>query len=137
MGEIKMTTQLIVIIIGYIIAMVFGLMMISLTKPKKEEPRVFAPTNNYETLFAILDSIIQREVQYKTVLDYKIKDVRVIYNFEDDLKELTTKIVFSLSEPFFRELEYYHSREYIIKYVTRYVEAFLIEYTRQNKIKTK
>jgi cell shape-determining protein MreC len=134
MEVIKMSTELMIIIACYIIAVVVAIVLF---KSKKEEPKVVVPSNEYSTLMEILDSIIQREIQYKNTLDYKVKDIRVIYNFQEDLKELTTKILTSLSEPFFQELEYYHSREYIIRYVTRYVEAFLIQFTRQNKIKTK
>jgi hypothetical protein len=130
----KMSTELMIIIACYIIAITVAIVMF---KSKKEEPKVVVPSNEYSTLMEILDSIIQREIQYKVTLDYKVRDIRVIYNFQEDLKELTTKILSSLSEPFFQELDYYHSRKYIIQYVTRYVEAFLIEYTRQNKIKTK
>ncbi|MFN4245857.1 MAG: hypothetical protein ACK4F9_06925, partial [Brevinematia bacterium] len=68
---------------------------------------------------------------------YKIKDVRVIYNFEDDLKELTLRIVSGISKELMGELLYYHPKDYILKYITRVVEYYLIDYTRKNKVKTK
>ena len=129
-----MTTELWLIAVLYILTMISGLFFF---REKKQAPVKKAPTNSYETLMSILDTTIQREITYKNKLDYKVKDVRIIYNFQEDLTELTKKVMLSLSSSYLEELEYYHSREYIIQYVTRYVEAFLIEYTRANKIKTK
>lgn len=127
-----MTTQ-ILIAVCYLVSMIFGFIVL---KPKKEKER-FIPSNDYGTLIEILEVSIKREIQHKHDLDYKIKDIRVIYNFEEDLKEITGRIMSSLSPSFFEELQYYHSREYIIKHVTRTVQIFLIEFTRANKIKTK
>ena len=127
-----MNGQIMVIVACYLIAIAFG---IYLFRTKKEER--FEPINDYETLMNILDETIQREIKHKHELDYKLKDIKVIYNFEEDLKEITTSILSALSPSVLKELEYYHPRDYIIKYVTRYVEIYLIEYTRKNKIRTK
>lgn len=114
----------------YIFVMVFSFLIFR----KKEKNK---PSNDYETLMNILNSIIEREIKYKHELDYKIKDIRVIYNFEEDLKQLTLNIISGISKELMNELLYYHPKEYIFKYIARVVEYYLIEYTRKNKVKTK
>jgi hypothetical protein len=127
-----MNGQMTVIIVCYLISIAFG---IYLFRTKKEEK--FVPINDYETLISILDETIQKEIKYKHELHYKLKDIKVIYDFEEDLRDIATSILSALSPTVLKELEYYHPRDYIIKYVARYVEVFLIEYTRKNKIMTK
>jgi hypothetical protein len=128
-----MDTQMTVIVLCYLAVLVFGFFLF---RGKKEQPTVSVPQNDYVTLFAILDETIKREITYKNNLDYKLKDVRIIYDFKEDLTELTEKVMASIADPFLKELEYYHSRQYIIRYVTRYIQVFLIEFTKANKIKT-
>lgn len=129
-----MTTELWLIAVLYILTMVCGAFFF---REKKQEVVQQAPSNDYDTLMGILDKTIHREITYKDKLDYKVKDTRIIYDFQEDMTEITKRIMFSLSTSFLDELQYYHPREYIIQYVTRYVEVYLIEFTRQNKIKTK
>lgn len=125
--------ELAIIILCYVIAIVVGVVFL---RPKKEEKR-FVPSNDYDTLIQILDETIKREILHKNNLEYKLKDVRIIYNFQEDLEDITKRILSSFSSQFYEEMEYYHKRGYIIQYVSRNVQTFLLEYTKQNKIKTK
>lgn len=123
-----MSATQIVIIIGYVVAIVLGLRF--LAQKKKEKPG-----NEYDVLMSILDIVIQRELKVKYE-DYKLRDVRVIYNFKEDLTEIVVTIRSGLSETFMNELMYYHPKDYINRYIVKNVEKFLIEYTQNNKIKT-
>jgi hypothetical protein len=118
----------------YLIAMLFGTFLFN--KNKKEQ-RQETPANSYDELMAIVTSIMEREIKFKHDMDYKVKDVKVIYDFEEDLKEITKKIIAGISPELFKDLEYYHPRQYLITVITRNVQIFLIEYTRQNKISSK
>jgi hypothetical protein len=91
----------------------------------------------YTELMEILDQVIKKEFLFKYELCYKLKDVRVIYNFQGDLKELVDSILLSFGDEYLKELQYFHKREYIIRYVTRTVQLLLMEYTQKNKVKTK
>lgn len=128
-----MNTELAVIIICYAITILVG---IYLFRKDNTKPVIEKPIDDYDTLINILNLTIKTEIEYKYKLDYKLKDIRVIYDFKGDMEALTKKIMSSFSPTYLRQLEFYHSRDYIIKYVARNVEIFLIEYTRQNKIKT-
>lgn len=129
-----MDTQ--ILIVGlYTIAIVIALVIFL---PKKtNNDTVQPPTNSFETLMLILQETIQREVKHHHVMVYKVRDVKVIYDFKEDLTTIVKGIMNSYSSTFLKELEFYYSRDYIIRYVTRIVEEYLIEYTNQNKIKTK
>jgi hypothetical protein len=127
-----MNSQLTVIVACYLLTIIAGFVIF---KPKKEVER-FIPSNSYQELIGILNATIQREIEHKYQLDYKVKDIKIIYNFQEDLTELTSRIMISLAPPFIEELAFYHDRKYIIQIVMRNVETFLMEYTRQNKIKT-
>lgn len=120
----------ILIIVCYIISISAGLYYFR--KPK----RLPVPSNDYATLMTILDESIKREIAFKYD-DYKIRDVKIIYDFEDDLSEVVKKIMASFSVEYLEELYYYHPRHYILSMITRQVTKFLIQYTQQNKIKTK
>jgi len=124
---------LFIIALLYVSTMAFGFFFL---RPRKEKEQL-VPSNSYPELMGILEATIQREIEYKHNMDYKLKDIRIIYDFQKDLKELTDKVMNSLAPSFLEELAFYHSRKYIITHVTRYIQNFLIEYTRQNKIKTK
>jgi len=119
----------IIIILCYVIAVAICLIF-----PRKKPAQ--PPSNDYETLMGILDEGIKREIAFKQE-EYKLRDIRVIYDFEEDLTEIVKNILVSFSPEYMKELQYYHPKEYIIKYVTKHVKNFLIRYTKENKIKTK
>lgn len=129
-----MSTELI-IVLGYSIAIIIAL---ALFKPKKEDkhPSTFI-ANDYDTLMSILDNTIQRELRHHYELIYKLQDIRIIYNIQEDLALIVKEIMASFSPNLLKQLEIYHSKDYVIKYVTRTVEIFLIEYTKKNKITAK
>lgn len=132
-----MTTEMIVVVMCYVIAMVFAFIFL---RPKKDkQPVVQQPqvTESYEELLNILDLGIKSEITYKYKMDYKMKDIRIIYDFEQDLTEITTNVMQSFSQSFLLQLERYHNREFIIKYVSRQIQLFLLQYMKENKITTK
>lgn len=127
---------MIVVVMCYVISMVFAFIFLRPTTKKQSvvQPQV---TESYEELLNILDLTIKSEISYKYKMEYKMKDVRIIYNFQEDLTEITTNVLQTFSEQFMLQLERYHTREFIIKYVSREVQLFLIQYSKDNKISTK
>lgn len=101
----------------------------------KEKPRIIA--RDADILISIVNNVIQNEFLMKIKLEYELKKLNMIVEFEKELKKLTVSVISSFSEPFLEELGYYFSKEYIIKYVGKQMEVFLIEFTNNKKIKTK
>ena len=91
----------------------------------------------YDELMGILVERIKEEFRYKYLLDYRIKDVRVIYDLAGDTKDMSKKILASLTPDFYANIELYHTKEYIIRIVTREVEILMLDYTDKFKIDSK
>jgi hypothetical protein len=88
-------------------------------------------------LIDILNETIKREFLQKYKLNYELRDIKMIYDFQKDLHELVTDSLTAFSEDFMKQLEFYYDRTYIIKYVTKSIEIMLLEFTKEKKIKTK
>jgi hypothetical protein len=88
-------------------------------------------------LMNTLNETIKREFTVRLKLNYELRDVKIIYDFQRDLHDLVNGTLTSFSPDFYNQLQYYYTREYIIQYVTKTIEIMLIEYTKNNKIKTK
>ena len=109
---------------------------------KKKKIKKTNPTNNitkysYNDLFDILDTIIRREIAYHNNYIYRLKETKIIYDMKKDLTEIVNNILRDINPDFLKQIEQYHSREYVIKYITRNVNAFLIEFTFKHKVNTK
>lgn len=127
-------TQNNLIFLGYVIAVIVGLLW--LRRSLRNEAPVFFTNLTYDELFAILDVTIQREImEYDRIA--RLKDVRVIYDLEEDMRKLTLAALIHISPEVRKSINLYHDDDYVDTYVARYVRQYLIEYTRQNKISSK
>lgn len=102
-----------------------------------EQKKVIGNPMDYEVLMGILIQTIRTEFEHKYNLEYKIKNIKIFYKFEDELSKLVKSTMLAFSDEFLRQLEFYYNREYIIRYVTRSVETLLIEYSRKHGPKAK
>lgn len=124
----------IIVLIGYILCMTVAFFLF---KPKKVVAHKQAPKNSYDALMNILADTITRELKYQDELEYKLKNISLIYDFKADLEKIVKSIMNSFSAEYLEELQYYHSLAYITRIVTRNTEMYLIAYTEKHKIRTK
>jgi len=130
--------NLIAMIVVALAMIVSNLILVSkIGKWLEENKKTKVSGLKYKKLLTIINETVQREFMYKYKFEYELKDIKIIYKFEDDLKELVERVLTSFNESFLKELEFYHDRTYIIRYVTKNVELLLMEYQKEKKIKTK
>lgn len=102
---------------------------------------VTTETNNerltYDEIFEVITETIKVVFKHKYEMEYKLKDIKMFYNFEDEVRELTTEVIKAFSDDFIKKAEFYHTGDYITTYITRSITVLLIEYTKANKVKTK
>lgn len=97
--------------------------------------------DSYEDIMAVLTETIKKELEFTYRLDYSLKNIatetKIMPIFKEELSRITGRIFHSLSPIFVKEFERYHNKEYLILFISKNVEMFLIEYINKNKIKTK
>lgn len=90
-----------------------------------------------EELMSILTNTINREFLYKVKLEFELKNVVLIKDFQKELTELVTRTMNSFSSGIMEELEYYYTLDYITKHVTKSHQVLLTQYINEKKIKTR
>lgn len=90
----------------------------------------------YDELMGIIDSTIMQQFKFKYELDYKLKDIRVLNDFEKELDELSKSVLLSFGSNFYRHVDYYHDRDYVYRYVVKKTEIMLLEFADRIKPKT-
>lgn len=104
---------------------------------KVEEVVIENDRLTYDEIFEVITETIKVVFKHKYEMEYKLKDVKMFYNFEDEVRELTTEVIKAFSDDFIKKAEFYHTGDYITTYITRSITVLLIEYTKANKVKTK
>lgn len=104
---------------------------------KVEEVVIENDRLTYDEIFEVITETIKVVFKHKYEMEYKLKDIKMFYNFEDEVRELTTEVIKAFSDDFIKKAEFYHTGDYITTYITRSVTVLLIEYTKANKVKTK
>lgn len=123
-------TQFTIFILVTIVFIFLGLKMI---KKNKED---FEPME-YAEVMEIINKNIEVQFQFKYALEYQLKDIKIIYDYEKEMKEITSAVLLSFSSDFYRHIDYYHDREYIYKYVSKRVNISLMKFSDKIKPKTK
>lgn len=88
-------------------------------------------------LMSIINGTIEREFVYKIKLEFELKNVILIKDFEKELTELVNRTMNSFSSDIMKEFEYYYTLEYITKHVTKAHQILLTNYINHKKIKTR
>lgn len=94
------------------------------------------PYEPHDVLMTMLDNMIDRAVTIKYMLQFDIHGVYIIKDFAADSEELVKTIINGIAPGVWRDLEYYHTRHYIITYVTQRIHNLLMRYTNEKKFVT-
>ncbi|MMZ42138.1 hypothetical protein D1872_36570 [compost metagenome] len=100
---------------------------------EKKQPE---PYLSYSDVFEIINESVRSAIEAKHE-DYTLRQVKIINDFEADVKTLTHKVMESFSDAFLENAYYYHQRDYILSYIARHMRTFLVEYTKKNLIETR
>lgn len=118
----------------YLVIIVCYLVTIFTFRTKKPA-KAPVPDVSYTEIMDVIDSVIIGEIRKKNE-DYETRGVKIINDFEKDLKDLTLRVMSSFSPDFMEDVLYYHPREFITQYVSRQAKTFFIEYSKKNLIQT-
>lgn len=120
-------------IIFIIVSLGFLLAGFSIVKKTNSD---FEPMD-YQEVMSIIDEGIRQQFHFRYKLEYELKDIHVIYDFEKELNSITKSVLFSFSKDFYKHCDYYHDRDWIYRYTTKQVEIGLLKLQNQIKVKTK
>ena len=91
----------------------------------------------YDSIIKIINDTIDTIWKDKYLLYYRLKEIRIIPNMDEEVKNITTEIIESFSKPFIDNTLKYFSLDYFTVMITRKVQMLLIEYTNTYKPNTK
>lgn len=123
-------TQFTIFILVTLVFIFLGLKMI------KKNNEDFEPMD-YAEVMEIINKNIELQFEFKYTLEYQLKDIKIIYDYEKEMKEITSAVLLSFSSDFYRHIDYYHDRGYIYKYVSKRVNITLMKFSDKIKPKTK
>lgn len=103
-------------------------------KTEKNEYENFEAMN-YDEVMYIINKNIELQFYFKYELEYKLKDIVIVSDFEGELRELVKLTLFSFNDNFYKHIDYYHTRESLYDYVVKQTTISLTQF--QNKIKPK
>lgn len=99
--------------------------------------RMVAP-RSLEELLNILNFTIEKEILFRLKIELELKrSTRVITKFNEELNGLSKNVLNALSLEYLSELNYYYKTDYILKYIVKTIQLYLIKYMDDNKINTK
>ncbi|WP_304576612.1 hypothetical protein [Romboutsia ilealis] len=87
-----------------------------------------------EELMQIVNVTIDREFKYVRYLEYELKDVVLINNYEEEIDKLVNRTMNAFSSDLIEELEYYYTLNYITKHVTKSHQILLNMFIKEKKI---
>lgn len=103
------------------------------TYMKQRNTEVNRPIMEFRTIMDILDDIIDTSLKFKLELDFTKRESGFIFNYETELSSIVSDILNYISVDIFKEAEYYTTREFIISYITKNCELFLLENIKISK----
>lgn len=87
-----------------------------------------------EELMQIVNVTIDREFKYVRYLEYELKSVVLISNYEEEIDKLVNRTMNAFSSDLIEELEYYYTLNYITKHVTKSHQILLNMFIKEKKI---
>jgi hypothetical protein len=89
-------------------------------------------------LVDILHFTIEKEITYRLRIEYEIKrSTKIITDYAGELNLLSKAVLNAFAPAFLKELQYYYNEQYILEYIVKMVQIFILKYMDENKIKTK
>ena len=87
-----------------------------------------------DELMAIVNATIDREFKYVRYLEYELKSVVLIKDYEGELDKLVSRTMNAFSTEVLEELQYYYTLNYITKHVTKSHQVLLNMFINEKKI---
>lgn len=100
-------------------------------KPQKDLQLTYNEVNE------IIEGIIMEIFTNKYLLYYKLKDIRIIPNMDQEITNITKEIINAFSDTFIHACHSYYSNDFLVMMITRKVQILLVDYTNNNKPNTK
>ncbi len=120
----------------YNILIILSLLMITVVIMTNAISNVIRKVNirSEEELIHIINTTIEREFTYVRFLEYELKDVVLIADYEGELDKLVTRTMNAFSTDLLEELQYYYTLNYITKHVTKSHQILLNTFIKDKKI---
>lgn len=87
-----------------------------------------------EELMNILNITIDREFKYVRYLEYELKNIVLIKDYEAELDKLVSRTMNAFSTDLLDELQHYYTLDYITKHVTKSHQILLNMFIKEKKI---
>ena len=87
-----------------------------------------------DELMDILNNTIDREFKYVRYLEYELKNIILIKDYEGEMDKLVTRTMNAFSTELLEELQYYYTLNYITKHVTKSHQVLLNMFINEKKI---
>jgi len=84
-----------------------------------------------------IDTIFDEIKQNKYLLYFKLRELTIIPNMDDEITNMTTDVIHAFSAEFRNTLYSVYSEEYVIQMITRRAQQFMVDYIAANKPKSK
>ena len=142
-----MTTGMIiataVIIVCSVTAIVFGAInLFSNRRLQKQLSRMSTTQDNgphlsYEQCNTILENVIDDIWKNKYFLDYRLREVSIIPNMDQEITLFTKEVLASISDRVMLDLLRFYSHDYIVAKILRKSQMLFVDYTNTFKPNTK
>lgn len=92
---------------------------------------------SYDEINEIIEGIISEIFTNKYLLYYKLKEITVIPNMDQEITTITKEVINAFSDPLIHEIGRFYSKDFLVMMITRKVQLLLVDYTNNNKPNTK
>lgn len=123
--------QYLILVCLYINMLVITFMMWSEHRNRSYHDK--KPNIDFKTLMDVIDDIIDTTFKFRVELDFSKRESGYIFNYESELSSLVSDIMNYVSIDLFKGAEYYTTREFIISYITKQCELFLLDNIKLSK----
>lgn len=87
-----------------------------------------------EELMNILNITIDREFKYVKYLEYELKNIVLIKDYEAEIDKLVSRTMNAFSTDLLDDLQHYYTLDYITKHVTKSHQILLNMFIKEKKI---
>lgn len=88
---------------------------------------------SFEECNTVINAVVEEVYNHKYGLYYKLKEMTIIPNMDEEIMAMTKEVLESFSESQYREFNRYYTKEYIARLITRKIQIKLIDYVGNNK----
>ena len=111
----------------------------NLNKKNKKQNVIVNPIPNlgYKEIMEIIEMTIDEIWKNKYFLYYRLKEIRIIANMDEEATAITKEVIESFTPEFMQSVMRYYTIEYFTKLITRKSQMLLVDYTNTYKPNTK